>query len=153
MKHIITAIVFTLGVLIASPVVSNAATTDKEKAFTDAYKKAFETKDEAGLKGFLYTKGADPEALEFYTMMMTSDMGGKITEIQLRDLSTDEVKKAMAVMPSPSGGNAKLPVTPTKKLVLKVQSGDANGTSTSSSESFVAEVDGKFVIPVPGPVK
>jgi hypothetical protein len=30
---------------------------------------------------------------------------------------------------------------------------DANGSSSSSSENFVAEKDGKFVIPVPGPCK
>jgi hypothetical protein len=42
---------------------------------------------------------------------------------------------------------------PIKKLVIKVEKKDANGTSSGSSENFVAEKGGKFVIPVPGPCK
>lgn len=141
----ITSVFFVSSIAAASP--------ETEKNFMDSYKKAFESKDEATLKGFLYTKGADPEALEFYTMMMTSDMGGKISSIELRPLNPEETKRALETMPMPNGGVAKLPVNPTRKLVLKIDHSDANGTSSSSSESFVAEVDGKFVIPVPVPVK
>ena len=129
------------------------ASPESEKAFVDTYKKAFESKDGATLEGFLYTKGSDPMAVEFYKMMMTAEMGGKLSKIELRSLSADETAKATAEMPSPTGGKSKLPITPTKKLVLSVDSGDANGTSTSTSETFVAEVDGKFLIPVPAPVK
>lgn len=53
----------------------------------------------------------------------------------------------------PDGSKAKLPLTPTKKLKLSIETKDANGSSTSSSESFVAEKDGKYVIPVPATVK
>ena len=42
---------------------------------------------------------------------------------------------------------------PTKKLVIKVEQKDANGSSSTGSTSFVAEKDGKLVIPVPGPCK
>ena len=152
MKHIIAALALALGLTVLNTAPSFAA-TDKEKAFVDAYKKAFEAKDESALQGFLYTKGADPEILGFYTMMMTADMGGKIKSIELVELTLEDVKRATAIQPLPSGAMAKLPVTPTKKLVMKIESGDANGSSTSTSESFVAEVDGKLVIPVPGPVK
>lgn len=131
----------------------SSATPETEKNFTDAYKKAFEGKDETTLKSFLYTKDAIPEALEFYTMMMTSEMGAKIASIELRNLNAEETKKATAMMPSPDGTNSKMPVTPTKKLVLKIETSGESGTSTSSSETFVAEVDGKFVIPVPVAVK
>lgn len=150
MKHLITAVVFILSCIFAQQA---SAATDKEKAFTDAYKKAFESKDAATLNGFLYTKDADPEILGFYTMMMTSDMGAKISSIELVDLTPEDLTRATAVQPLPSGEDAKLPLTPVKKLVIKIQSSDASGTSTSSSESFVAEHDGKFVIPVPGPLK
>jgi hypothetical protein len=34
-----------------------------------------------------------------------------------------------------------------------VEQKDANGSSSTSSSSFVAEKDGKLVIPVPGPCK
>lgn len=138
--------------LIAGFVSSAAASPAMEKAFIDTYKKAFETKDEAGLTGLLYTKGADPMALEFYTMMLTGDMGGKITKIELRDLTPEEQKKATGVMPGPSG-DTKLVLNATKKLVLEIQSSSENGSGTSKSESFVAEHAGKYVIPVPGPVK
>jgi hypothetical protein len=141
-----------IAVLFTLPSVSSAA-TDKEKAFTDAYKKAFESKDEATLKGFLYTKGSDPEIVEFFTMMVTGEMGGKLDSIELRDLTPAELKKATEAQPSPSGEKVALLVKPTKKLVLKVSTSGPNGNSSSSSESFVAEVDGKLVIPVPGKVK
>jgi hypothetical protein len=149
MKNILAALVVAGSLFISA---SSFAATEKEKAFTDAYKKAFETKDEAALKGFLYTKGSDPTVLDFYTMMMTADMGGKITSIELRDLSTDDIKKANEMQPLPNGTNAKLTLSPTKKLVYKIETSDANGSSSSTSESFVAEHEGKFVIPVPGPV-
>src|SRR5437763_4222819 len=44
-----------------------------------------------------------------------------------------------------------LNLKPTKKLVIKVEKKDENGSSSNTSENFVAEKDGKFVIPVPGP--
>lgn len=124
-----------------------------ETVFVDTYKKAFEGKDSATLESLLYTKGADPEALDFYKMMMTAEMGSKIEKIELRDLTADEKQKAIAEIPNPAGGKAKLPVTPTKKLVYSVKTEDANGSSTSESESFVALVDGKYLIPVPATVK
>ena len=124
-----------------------------EKAFIDTYKKAFETKDEATLKGLLYTEGSDPGATEFYTMMLTGELEGKIASIELRDLNDQDKTKANAVMPMPDGGNAKLVLNPTKKLVLKIETNGPNGNSSSTSESFVAEHNGKYVIPVPGPVK
>jgi len=152
MKKIIVMIASVLSFALAFSSTSFAA-TGKEKDFIDAYKKAFEAKDEATLKSFLYTKGADPTILEFYTMMLTGEMGSKITSIELQDLTAEDIKHATEMEPLPSGEKAKLPFTPTKKLVLKIASGDANGSSTSSSESFVAEVDGKYMIPVPVPVK
>lgn len=152
MKKIITAftIIFSFVLLASS---SSFAATEKEKTFIDSYKKAFESKDAATLKSFLYTKGADPMVLDFYTMMLTAEMGGKISSIELRDLTPEDVKKANAMQPLPDGSPAKLPFSPTKKLVVKIETASAEGSSTSSSESFVAEIDGKLMIPVPGPAK
>jgi hypothetical protein len=56
-------------------------------------------------------------------------------------------------MDSPTGGKVCLTLKPTKKLIIKVEKKDPNGSSTSTSENFIAEKDGKFVIPVPGPCK
>jgi len=130
-----------------------AGTPEQEKAFTDKYKKAFEGKDTATLESFLYTQGADPEIVGFYKMMQSGEAGEKISSIELVNLTPEDVKKATTPMDSPAGGKVCLTLKPTKKLIIKVEKKDANGSSTSSSENFVAEKDGKFVIPVPGPCK
>jgi hypothetical protein len=129
-----------------------AATPAQEKAFTDKYKAAIEGKDTATLEGFLYTQGSDPQALEFYKMMQSGNAGEKITSIELVSLTPEDVKKATTPMDGPTG-KVCLNLKPTKKLVIKVEKKDASGSSSSSSENFVAEKDGKFVIPVPGPCK
>jgi hypothetical protein len=129
-----------------------AATPEQEKAFTDKYKAAMEGKDTATLASFLYTQGSDPEALEFYKMMQSGGAGEKISKIELVNLTPEDVKKATTPMDGPTG-KVCLNLKPTKKLIIKVEQKDASGSSSSSSENFVAEKDGKFVIPVPGPCK
>jgi hypothetical protein len=130
-----------------------AGTAPQEKAFVDKYKTAFEGKDTATLESFLYTQGADPAILGFYKMMQSGSAGEKISNIELVDLTPDDAKKAATPMDSPTGGKVCLTLKPTKKLIIKVEKKDANGSSTSTSENFIAEKDGKFVIPVPGPCK
>jgi len=127
-----------------------AATPEQEKAFTDKYKAAMEGKDTATLESFLYTKGADPAAVEFYKMMQSGGTGEKIASIELVNLTPEDVKKATTPMDGPTG-KVCLTLKPTKKLVIKVEKKDENGSSSNTSENFVAEKDGKFVIPVPGP--
>jgi hypothetical protein len=63
------------------------------------------------------------------------------------------VKKAATPQDSPTGGKVCLILKPTKKLIVTIEKKDANGSSSSSTENFIAEKDGKFVIPVPGPCK
>ena len=130
-----------------------AATPEQEKAFTDSYKKAFEGKDTATLESFLYTQGADAQIVGFYKMMQSGEAGEKISSIELVNLTAEDAKKAGEPMESPGGGKVCLTLKPTRKLVIKVEKKDASGSSTSSSENFVAEKDGKFVIPVPGACK
>jgi hypothetical protein len=130
-----------------------AGTPAQEKAFTDKYKTAFEGKDTATLESFLYTQGADPDAVGFYKMMQSGEAGEKITKIELVDLTPEDAKKAATPMDSPSGGKACLTLKPVKKLVITIEKKDANGSSSSKSTNFIAEKDGKFVIPVPGPCK
>jgi len=119
-----------------------------EKAFTDKYKTAFESKDTKTLESFLYTTGSDPGALEFYKMMMSGEAGSKISSIELVALTPNEMKKAGELQEGP-GGKLCMTLKPTKKLVIKVEQKDANGSSSSASTSFVAEKDGELVIPVP----
>jgi hypothetical protein len=127
--------------------------TPQEKEFIEKYKAAFEAKDAAVLGSFLYTKEAHPMALGFYKMMQLNLAGQKISKIELVDLTPDDVKKAAEIMDGPAGEKMRLPLKPTKKLVIKIETKDDNGSSTSTSENFVAEKDGKLVIPVPAPVK
>jgi len=140
-------------VLITASLSLRAGSSAQEKAFTDKYKTAFEKKDTATLESFLYTQGADPEIVGFYKMMQSGEAGEKISSIELVELTPDDAKKAATPMDSPTGGKACLTLKPTKKLIIKVEKKDANGSSTSTSENFIAEKDGKFVIPVPGPCK
>jgi hypothetical protein len=147
----IPALVCALFSIIILPI--SAGTPEQEKAFTDKYKKAFEAKDTATLESFLYTQGADPEIVGFYKMMQSGEAGEKISNIELVNLSPDDAKKAATPMDSPTGGKVCLTLKPTKKLIIKVEKKDANGSSSSTSENFIAEKDGKFVIPVPGPCK
>jgi hypothetical protein len=141
------------AVLVTMTLSVAAGTSEKEKAFTDKYKKAFEAKDTATLESFLYTQGADPGIVEFYKMMQSGEAGDKISSIELVDLTPDDVKKASAPMESPTGGKVCPTLKPAKKLIIKIEKKDASGSSSSTSQNFVAEKDGKFVIPVPGPCK
>ena len=133
---------------------SFAGTAEEEKAFVDKYKAAFEKGDKAAIESFLYIKDPHPMALEYYKMMATEGAGtAKISKIELVDLTPDDVKKASEVQTGPDGSKANLPLTPTKKLKISIETKDASGSSNSSKECFVAEKDGKYVIPVPALVK
>ena len=139
--------------MLALPLIAIAATPAQEKAFVDAYKAAYEGKNDKALHAMLYTKGADPQALEFYRMMMSDGSGGKISSIALEPLSDADKAKAGAAMPGPGGKSMKLTLMPVKKLVIKRSEKSGSGSSTSTSTVFVAEADGKLVIPVPGAAK
>jgi len=144
---------FLLATLLIAPLCATslrAGTPAQEKEFVDKYKAAFEKGDKATLESFLYTKDANPKALEFYKMMQSDGAGtAKITKIELVNLTPEQVKEASGVKTGPDGVKAQLPLKPTKKLKISIETKDANGSSSSSSESFVAEKDGKYVIPVP----
>jgi hypothetical protein len=132
---------------------SFAGSPEQAKDFTDKYKTAFEAKDSATLESFLYAKDADPMVLEFYKMMIAQGAGNKISKIELIELSPEDANKAEKTQEGPSGTKVRLPIKPTKKLKITVETNDANGNSSTTSESFIAENDGKFVIPVPVAVK
>lgn len=131
------------------PSALRAGTPEQEKEFTAKYKSAYEAKDTATLDSFLYTEGANPMALGFYKLMMTNGAGQKIAKIELVDLTPEEVKKAEGTQEGPGGMKTKMPLKPTKKLRITVETKDGDNTSSSTSENFIAEKDGKFVIPVP----
>jgi hypothetical protein len=73
--------------------------------------------------------------------MQSSGAGEKISTIELVNLTPEDVKKATTPMDGPTG-KVCLNLKPTKKLII-------NRLRTR----IVAEKDGKFVIPVPGPCK
>ena len=128
-----------------------ASTPAQESAFIDAYLKAYEAGDKKAQSALLSSEGADPMVLEFYTLMMTKEAGSKVSSIELNELTPEEVKEAVRVDEGPDGGKIKLPLKPTKKLVIKTVTSEGGGTSTS--KFYVAETDGKLVIPVPVPAR
>lgn len=151
MRKSMLLLVIVTAVLASAPLL-RAASPEQEKAFVETYRKALEAKDTKTLESFFYTKGADPTVLGFYKSMQASDAGKKISTIELVSLTPEQVQDAAEVKDGP-GGKLALPLKPSKKLVIKVTTSDANGSSTSTSEVFIAEADGKLVIPVPAPVK
>jgi len=147
----ITGVIFSLAVAVACLSVY-AGDSPEEKAFVDSYKKAFEAKDTAALQSFLYTQGSDPGILEIYKTMQSSDAGEKISKIELVDFTAEEMQKVAMPKDSPMGGKVCFPLKPSKRLMITIDKKDAKGMS-STSGNFIAEKDGKFVIPVPGPCK
>jgi len=133
----------------AAPLGALGASPAQEKQFVDTYRKAYEAKDEKTLVSLLYTKGADPAALNFYKKMtMAAEAGTKISSIQLLDL-TSEDKTRLETTQSPSGKPMKLVLPATKKLVIKSETKNTSGSSTSSSQVFVGKSDGRLYILVP----
>ena len=140
-----------ITVLITPGLFAHTADAEQEKAFVEKYKTALEANDSATLQSVLYTTGADPMIVGFYKMMQSSGAGDKVSKIELVDLTPDDTPKASAPQDSRSGGKVCLNLKPTKKLIIVVEKKDENGSSTNTTENFIAEKDGKFVIPVPGP--
>ncbi len=92
-------------------------------------------------------------ALGFYKMMMGGSAGHKISTIELVDLSPEDAEEAAAVQDGPGGIKTRLPLNPTKKLRIKVEIKEGDNSSSTTNEAFVAEKDGKLLIPVPVDVK
>ena len=131
-----------------------AGDSPEEKAFVDSYKKAFEAKDIAALQSVLYTQDSDPGILEISKRMQTSDVGEKMSKIELVDFTAEEMKKVAMPKDSPTGGGKVcFPLNPSKRLMITIDKKDAKGPSSSTLGNFIAEKEGKFVIPVPGPCK
>jgi hypothetical protein len=147
MQSAVTAILCCLAIATSAL----AASPEAEKQFVDTYRKAFEAKDSKTLVALLYTKGADPQALAFYKMMMGAE-GGKVSSIQLLPLTPEDKAKSESGK-SPDGRKMTLVLPATRKLVVKTETKDKNGSSTSSSEIFVGESDGKLYVLVPAAAK
>lgn len=130
-----------------------AATPAQEKAFVDGFKKAVERKDAKALKALFYVKDADPNALEFYSMMIVSDFGSTIKSAALLDLTTEEKAQMEKGGQNLEGKPIKMPLKPIKSLVLTTASKSPDMTTSGSSQWYIAEFEGKLVIPVPALVK
>ena len=144
MRRLLTAIAFT----ILAATGAMAASAEQEKAFVDAYKAAFEAQDAEGLYALLFTAGAIEMAVDFYKMSMVEDFGKK-AEITLEPLTAEDEARATEVMDTPDGGKAVLMPKAYKKLVIKIDTSDANGTSSATSTVLVGEQDGKLGIAMP----
>ncbi len=141
------ALAFSAALLLAGPLA--AATPEQEKSFVEKYKAAFQSGDKAALEAFLYTQGANPQALEFYRVMQANGLGGEITDIYLLPLTPEDVARADKVHSGPGGQKFRLPLKPVKKLKFAWVKRTSDGATTSTTELMVAEKDGKLIIPVP----
>ena len=143
---------FTLAVSVAlGAPAAIAASAEQEQAFLDAYRTAFEAQDAGALHKLLFVEGAIPEAVGLYDMMMTAEFGSKISKIELLDFDAEDLGRIDETMPMPDGSMARLAPKPFKKLVITIDSTDANGTGTSTSTTYVAEQDGRIGIAMPVP--
>ena len=140
-------------VLATTPALALAATPAQEKAFVDAFKKAVERKDAKALKALLYVQDADPTALEFYTMMIVADFGSTIKSIALIPLTAEENKQMETSGKNIHGKPMKMPLKPMRSLVIATSTKTADLTASGSSQWYVAEFEGKLVIPVPALVR
>jgi hypothetical protein len=140
------------AVLITS-LTCRAGSAEQEKAFIDKYKTAFEAKDNETLWSFYYTEGADPTILDWFKRLaIAGEADGKISKIELVAITPEDAAKATEPGEGlPGGGKVCLPLKPIKKLVVISEVKSAYGSGKSTSECFVAEKDGKLVIPVPVP--
>ncbi len=149
MKQILTSIILSAWTAAAAL----AATPEQEKAFLQAYQKAFEAKDQKALAAFFYTKGADAKTIEMFKAMSMMDAGQKISKIELVKPAPSDVEKYNEPMEMPDGTKYKMPFQPTKLLVISIDWKNENGSGTRSSKQPVGEKDGKLVIPVAVPAK
>jgi hypothetical protein len=147
----ITTLIAILGVFAA--ISTKAATPEQEKAFVDSYRKALEAGDAKALNAFLSTDGAEADTIDFFKMMQTPEPGAKVVSIELVKPTAEEEAKLNQPMMMPDGKSYKMPVKPYKQLVVKLETKNESGSSSSTSKSPVAEKNGKLVIPVPVPVK
>jgi hypothetical protein len=150
MKKIITLITL-ISAFAALP--GRAATPEQEKAFVDSYRKALEAGDAKALNAFLSTDGAEADTVEFFKMMQSPEPGAKVVSVELVKPTAEDEAKLNKPIVMPDGKSYKMPIKPYTQLVIKMERKDANGSSTSTSKSPVAEKGGKLVIPVPVPVK
>ena len=102
---------------------------------------------------FLLTDGATPEAVEFFKMTQSLDTGATVVSIELAKPDAADTAKFSQAIKMPDGKDYKLPVKVTNVLVIKTETKDANGSSSSTSKSPVGEKGGKLVILIPVPVK
>ncbi len=133
-----------------APAVSSSASSG-EQAFLDAYRKALETADTKTLDSFLLADGTPAEVVEFFKMMRDIPAGAKLVDVKLESPTAGELAKFNEALPMPDGKSCKLPIVPTKKLVVTMKEDTAESESTSTATLPVAEKDGKFIIPLPVP--
>ena len=148
-----TTIKHSLTLLAVLALSARAATPEQEKAFVESYKKALESNDTKALAAFLYTEGAKKETVEFFTMMQTLNAGKTVAGIELVAPTREEAASYNKAKEMPDGKKYKMPFSPTKQLVIKIEEKNASGSSTSTSKCAVGEKNGKLVIPVPVPAK
>ncbi len=141
----------TLLALLVAALPLCASSPEAENAFVEKYKQAIESGDAEALAGFLYTKGAGEEQIEFFKMMQTPDPGAKLKSITIVTPDPEMAAKYNEPMVMPDGVAYVLPVPVTRQLVVEYEFSGPEGSGSQTSKSPVAEIDGQLLIPVPVP--
>ena len=132
-----------------TPATGEKTPANKEQAFVATFRHALETNDSKTMDSLLMKEGTPAEVVEFYKMMMVVPAETKIESVELITPTAEAAAQYQQSMEMADGKNYKLPITPTKQLVIIMKEGGASGSGTSKSSLPVAEKDGKLVIPLP----
>jgi hypothetical protein len=130
---------------------TSPAPAGKEQAFIAAFRGAIEKKDAKAMDSLMLKDGTPADVVEFFAMMLDLPAGMKIESVELVTPSAEDAEKYKEAMEMPDGKQYKLPIAPTKTLVLIMKEEGASGSGTSKSTLPVAEKDGKLIIPMPVP--
>lgn len=123
------------------------APADKEQAFIAAIRVALEKRDIKAMDPLLLKDGTPAEVVAVFSSMLDLPASIKIGNVELLTPSAEEAAEYNQAIEMPDGKKYKLPITPTKTLVMMMKEEGAKGTSKSTLP--VAEKDGKLVIPFP----
>lgn len=125
-----------------------AAPADQETAFLSAFRKALEAKDKTAMESMMLKDGTPADIMEFFHMMLEVPAGMQVGSVDLVNPTAEEAAKYEKVTEMPDGKNYKMPLIPTKQLVIVMKEGTSG---TSKSTLPVAEKDGRLVILMPVP--
>ena len=123
----------------------SAASPEAEQTFLDAYKAAYEAEDPDAFAALMQIDGAIEEAIEFYLLNLTAELGGEIS-LHFIDLTDEQLAEVRGELPGLDGQPYKLMPPPYRLLSIDiVLPSGANG----GAEVFVGDLGDRITISTP----